>query len=193
MRRRCLWRLRAVRSAARPFASRLAPTGQRISNVGASLLAKRPAAAPHHSIGPAFGRTTALLPTSMPCYSRASFLSAKRIIGMSQYTAFSVELADKIAHVQISRPEKINSMNAAFWSEIVEIFQWIDDTDEVRVVVLSGSGKHFSSGIDLMLLAGVANELGKDVGRSARLLRRKILQLQASFNAVDTCRKPVLA
>ncbi|WP_185045278.1 enoyl-CoA hydratase-related protein, partial [Pseudomonas brassicacearum] len=112
---------------------------------------------------------------------------------MTQYSAFSVELADNIAHVQINRPEKINSMNAAFWSEIVEIFQWIDDTDEVRVVVLSGNGKHFSSGIDLMMLAGVANELGKDVGRNARLLRRKILTLQASFNAVDNCRKPVLA
>ena len=93
---------------------------------------------------------------------------------MTQYSAFSVELADNIAHVQINRPEKINAMNAAFWSEIVEIFQWIDDTDEVRVVVLSGNGKHFSSGIDLMMLAGVANELGKDVGRNARLLRRKI-------------------
>ncbi|MFJ2709252.1 crotonase/enoyl-CoA hydratase family protein [Pseudomonas sp. NPDC087346] len=112
---------------------------------------------------------------------------------MTQYTAFSVELANNIAHVQINRPEKINSMNAAFWSEIVEIFQWIDDTDEVRVVVLSGNGKHFSSGIDLMMLAGVANELGKDVGRNARLLRRKILTLQASFNAVDSCRKPVIA
>ena len=112
---------------------------------------------------------------------------------MSQYSAFNVELVDKIAHVQINRPEKINSMNAAFWSEIVEIFQWIDDTDEVRVVVLSGAGKHFSSGIDLMMLASIANDFGKDVGRNARLLRRKILELQASFNAVDTCRKPVLA
>ncbi|MGY2238565.1 crotonase/enoyl-CoA hydratase family protein [Pseudomonas gingeri] len=112
---------------------------------------------------------------------------------MSEYQAFRVDLADNIAHVQINRPEKINAMNAAFWSEIVEIFQWIDDTDAVRVVVLSGAGKHFSSGIDLMLLAAVGNELGKDVGRNARLLRRKILQMQASFNAVDNCRKPVLA
>src|SRR3546814_6049056 len=45
----------------------------------------------------------------------------------------------------------------------------------------------------LVMLAAVANDLGKDVGRNARLLRRKILQLQASFNAVDNCRKPVLA
>lgn len=112
---------------------------------------------------------------------------------MSDYQAFHVVLTNNIAHVQINRPEKVNSMNAAFWSEIIDIFQWIDETDEVRVVVLSGAGKHFSSGIDLMMLASVATELGKDVGRNARLLRRKILQLQASFNAVDTCRKPVLA
>ena len=87
----------------------------------------------------------------------------------------------------------ISVQNAAFWQEIIEIFRWVDDTDDVRVVVLSGAGKHFSAGIDLMLLASVANEMGKDVGRNARLLRRKILQMQASFNAVDHCQKPVLA
>ena len=112
---------------------------------------------------------------------------------MSDYQAFQVELTGNIAHVQINRPEKVNAMNAAFWTEIIEIFQWIDETDAVRVVVLSGAGKHFSAGIDLMLLASVANEMGKDVGRNARMLRRKILQMQASFNAVDQCRKPVLA
>ena len=112
---------------------------------------------------------------------------------MTDYQAFKVELSNNIAHVQINRPEKINAMNAAFWTEIIDIFKWIDDTDAVRVVVISGAGKHFSSGIDLLLLASVANQLGKDVGRNARLLRRTILQMQASFNAVDTCRKPVLA
>jgi len=112
---------------------------------------------------------------------------------VSDYSAFKVELTDHIAHVQINRPEKINAMNAAFWSEIIDIFQWVEDTDDVRVVVLSGAGKHFSSGIDLMLLASVANELGKDVGRNARLLRRKILQMQQSFSVVDRCSKPVLA
>ncbi|GAB5346840.1 crotonase/enoyl-CoA hydratase family protein [Pseudomonas fluorescens] len=112
---------------------------------------------------------------------------------MSEYQAFLVELTGNVAHVQINRPEKINAMNAAFWTEIIDIFQWVEDTDAVRAVVISGAGKHFSSGIDLMMLASVANAFGKDVGRNARLLRRKILELQASFNAVDNCRKPVLA
>lgn len=112
---------------------------------------------------------------------------------MSDYKAFRIEQVGKIAHVQINRPDKVNAMNADFWREIIEIFQWVDDNDAVRVVVLSGAGKHFSSGIDLMLLASVGAQLGKDVGRNATTLRRKILELQASFNAVDNCRKPVLA
>lgn len=112
---------------------------------------------------------------------------------MAEYSAFKVELIDNIAHVQINRPEKLNAMNAAFWEEIIDIFQWVDDTDAIRVVVISGAGKHFSAGIDLALLASVAGQLGKDVGRNARLLRKTILRMQASFNAVDQCRKPVLA
>ncbi len=112
---------------------------------------------------------------------------------MSDYNAFKVELNDKIAHVQINRPDKINAMNADFWSEIRDIFAWIEETPEVRVVVLSGAGKHFSSGIDLMLLAQVGAQLGKEVGRNARALKRKIEELQSSFNAVDTCSKPVIA
>ena len=112
---------------------------------------------------------------------------------MTDYSAFKVELKDKIAHVQINRPEKINAMNAEFWSEIRDIFAWIEDTAEVRVVVLSGAGKHFSSGIDLMLLAQVGAQLGKEVGRNARTLKRKIEELQSSFTAVDNCSKPVLA
>lgn len=112
---------------------------------------------------------------------------------MSDYQAFNVQLSEQVAHVQINRPDKVNAMNAAFWREIIEIFRWIDDHDEVRAVVISGAGKHFSSGIDLALLGAVAGEMGSDAGRNARLLRRKIEQLQASFNAVAECRKPVLA
>lgn len=112
---------------------------------------------------------------------------------MTEYSALKVELTDSVAHVQINRPEKVNAMNAAFWEEIVDIFQWIDDTDAVRVVVVSGAGKHFSAGIDLMMLASLAGQMVKDVGRNARFLRKTIQRLQASFTAVDTCRKPVLA
>ncbi|QLF91903.1 crotonase/enoyl-CoA hydratase family protein [Pseudomonas sp. ABC1] len=112
---------------------------------------------------------------------------------MNGYKAFTVELSEQVAQVTINRPEKLNAMNADFWREIVEIFRWADDTDAVRVVILSGAGEHFSSGIDLQLLAEAASQMGPDIGRNAERLRRRILELQASFNAVDACRKPVIA
>lgn len=112
---------------------------------------------------------------------------------MSDYKAFQVAVQDKVAHVQINRPEKVNSMNADFWREIIEIFNWADGADEIRAVVLSGAGKHFSSGMDLAVLAGIGSQLGVDPGRNALKLRRKIMEFQASFNAVERCAKPVLA
>ena len=112
---------------------------------------------------------------------------------MSEYKAFKIEVADKIAHVQINRPDKVNAMNADFWREITEIFRWADAADGIRVVVLSGAVKHFSAGMDLMLLAGIGSQLGTDPGRNALNLRRKILEFQDSFNAVERCAKPVLA
>lgn len=112
---------------------------------------------------------------------------------MPEYQAFTVTLTDHVAQVCIARAAKRNAMNEAFWRELVDIFRWIDDTDEVRAVVLSGEGAHFSAGIDLAMLASLAAQMGPDVGRNARLLRKTIQRLQAAFNAVDRCSKPVLA
>lgn len=114
-------------------------------------------------------------------------------ITVNHYQAFCVELTNKIARISINRPDKLNAMNAAFWAEIREVFRWADETDEVRVVVLDGAGAHFSTGIDLALLASVASQLGDDVGRNAERLRRQILDLQESLAAVERCRKPVIA
>lgn len=112
---------------------------------------------------------------------------------MNHYQTFRIELTDKVARVSINRPEKLNAMNSAFWTEIREVFRWADEADEVRVVVLDGAGAHFSSGIDLALLAGIASQMGDDPGRNAERLRRQILELQESLGAVESCRKPVIA
>ena len=112
---------------------------------------------------------------------------------MTAYQTLLVEQIESIAHIQINRPDKINAMNAAFWEEIIQAFEWVDSTDSVRVVIISGAGKHFSAGIDLMLLAQASNRMGNDIGRNAEIIRRNVLRLQASFNAVDECRKPVIA
>ena len=112
---------------------------------------------------------------------------------MHNYQFFKLSIANQVAHLQLNRPEKLNAMNQAFWTEIKQIFEWIDSEPAVRAVVISGAGEHFSAGIDLQMFAGFAAKFGKDAGRNARLLRPTILQLQSALSAVENCVKPVLA
>lgn len=112
---------------------------------------------------------------------------------MPDYKTLLVEQVGKVAHIQINRPEKINAMNRDFWLEMVDVFNWVDETPEVRCAVISGAGKHFSAGIDLQMLAEAASDMEKDIGRKAEAIRRNVLKLQESFNVIDRCRKPVIA
>ncbi|MFT0212814.1 crotonase/enoyl-CoA hydratase family protein [Pseudomonas sp. F1_0610] len=112
---------------------------------------------------------------------------------MTQYKAFKIEHCDKIAQIKINRPEKANAMDAAFWDELLQIMQWIDNEPSVRVAVISGEGKHFSAGIDLTMFMQLANAFGKDPARNANIIKQKIFQLQSTFNAIDQCSKPVIA
>ncbi|MBS7325229.1 MAG: crotonase/enoyl-CoA hydratase family protein [Thiopseudomonas sp.] len=109
------------------------------------------------------------------------------------YHAFNLQVQDKIAVLEMNRPAKLNAMNEDFWRELPEIFAYIEQEPSIRVVVLTGAGEHFSSGIDLNYLASVAGQLGQDPGRNALILRKQIKHLQASLDAVDRCGKPVLA
>ena len=111
-----------------------------------------------------------------------------------KFETLQLSVDSHIAHVRINRPDKANAMNRAMWSEIGSAFEWIDTTPEVRVAVLSGNGAHFTSGIDLAMLAGVADEVDDDCeGRKREKLRRTILALQDSLTSLERCRKPVLA
>jgi enoyl-CoA hydratase len=73
------------------------------------------------------------------------------------------------------------------------IFEALDEDDNVRVIVLSGKGKHFCAGIDLELLMNVAQFAQKCEGRKREQLRKKVLELQAPINAIEQCSKPVIA
>ncbi|MBI3992028.1 MAG: crotonase/enoyl-CoA hydratase family protein [Candidatus Lambdaproteobacteria bacterium] len=113
---------------------------------------------------------------------------------MNKLETMQVSVAQHVAHVVLDRPHKANAMNAAFWREIREVFQWIDGEGEARVAVISANGRHFSAGIDLGLLGGLsAAANGLEPGRRVEKLRRDILSFQDSFSAIERCRKPVIA
>ena len=109
------------------------------------------------------------------------------------YETMCLKIEDGIAHVELTRGSEFNTMNKAFWPEMVKIFGEIENDPLARVVVLSGQGRHFTSGLDLNdFTAGLTTTEGEPA-RSAEALRRTILNMQETMSVLDRCRLPVLA
>jgi enoyl-CoA hydratase len=109
------------------------------------------------------------------------------------YRCFDVDVADKVAHVRMNRPDELNTMVPEFWRELPEIVRSISDSGEARALVLSSTGRHFSAGMDLSVFAngpGLAGDV--EPGRRAANVRLMVARLQDSFTALEAARMPVL-
>jgi trans-feruloyl-CoA hydratase/vanillin synthase len=60
-----------------------------------------------------------------------------------------VEIEDRIAWVTLHRPDKRNAMNPALNDDMVRILDFLEIDESCDVVVLTGAGDSFSSGMDL--------------------------------------------
>lgn len=112
------------------------------------------------------------------------------------YTCFEIEESEGVAHVILSRPDELNTMIPAFWSELPEIIDEMSDSGRVRCVVISSTGKHFSAGMDLSVFTGgsaLDDDASEEVGRQRANLRTNAMHLQRSFSALEEARMPVLA
>lgn len=110
-----------------------------------------------------------------------------------ELTTLLLSLENHVAHLRFNRPQRANALNQTAWNELQNVFEMLDEDDSVRVIVLSGEGKHFCSGIDLELLMSVAGLTETCEGRKREKLRKQILALQAPINAIEQCSKPVIA
>lgn len=69
----------------------------------------------------------------------------------------SVEVADHIAHVTLTRPDKMNALDSEMFEAIIAAGNDLIGNDNVRAVVLSGEGKAFCAGLDVMSFAQLAS------------------------------------
>jgi enoyl-CoA hydratase len=109
-----------------------------------------------------------------------------------EFDTLSVVVEERIATVNLNRPDKANAMNPAMWRELQSCFEWLDDEPGVRVAILAGNGRHFCSGIDLDMFTALKGR-SEDPARQAEHFRRVVLRLQDNLSALEKCRKPVLA
>ena len=105
----------------------------------------------------------------------------------------SLKVKDQVAFIELARPDKANALNKTLWFEIESVAIWANKTPEVRVLVLSGQGKHFCSGIDFSLAMQLIQSTKKlPDGQKQEHLFHEVLKLQRAFTSLETCKKPVI-
>ncbi len=100
--------------------------------------------------------------------------------------------ADRVRLLTFNRPSAANAFNGALYRSIEEALCRADEDESVSVVVLTGKGRHFSSGTDLVEMAALVGHL--DDGGADDATRAGSPHPFSGFaEALLSFRKPLLA
>lgn len=65
------------------------------------------------------------------------------------YETLDVKIEERVAWITLNRPKKLNALTPEMLSEMRQVFNAIDDDENVCVGVLRGEGRAFCAGMDL--------------------------------------------
>lgn len=111
------------------------------------------------------------------------------------YESVTVDIADHVARVTLIGPGKGNAMGPAFWAELPVVFRSLDADPDVRAIVLTGSGRNFSYGLDLAAMGDTLTPMLAEgaLARARADFHTRLKAMQDSITAVADCRTPVIA
>ena len=102
---------------------------------------------------------------------------------MAAYTCIRSETADGVTLITLDRPRVLNAMNRQLWIDFEDALETARGDSAVKVVILTGEGRAFSSGADLK----------ESRNRSAEAYRTYLEGLQAVSRKVILFEKPTIA
>jgi len=101
--------------------------------------------------------------------------------------------ASGVAHLQLNRPERLNTMAPPFFPALRDAVNRLNAEGRTRVLVISSTGKHFSAGMALEVFGGGMPMLNTTSARSRLAFQDSLRQLMRCFDAVEEARFPVIA
>jgi 2-(1,2-epoxy-1,2-dihydrophenyl)acetyl-CoA isomerase len=104
------------------------------------------------------------------------------------YIDIEVEKKDGIVLLTLNRPDRLNAVTWDSWREITHAVNCLEEDDEARVLVVTGSGRGFCSGTDLVAAAAAGGKAPSGGCRSERLCSRFL-----ATAAIIACAKPSIA
>ena len=107
-----------------------------------------------------------------------------------EYQTIQYAVADAVATITLHRPDKLNAFTARMCVELIDAFDRVDEDDEVRAVIVTGSGRAFCAGADLGSGGGSFDNTGAGDKQTIDTHRDGggLLTLR-----IYDCKKPVIA
>jgi enoyl-CoA hydratase len=99
------------------------------------------------------------------------------------YEILQIEINDGIAVVTINRPQAMNALNMRFFQEMDDVIGKLSNNKEVKVMIITGSGKAFVAGADI---AEMVNKNPKEGSAFSRIG-------QHTFRSLEKMEIPVIA
>lgn len=93
------------------------------------------------------------------------------------------EKEDRIALIKLNRPEVLNAMNKQLWLDFQVALEDVKNDHEIKVLIITGEGRAFSTGADL--------KESKD--RSIEEYREYLVELQETSKKIIRFEKPTIA
>jgi enoyl-CoA hydratase/carnithine racemase len=117
---------------------------------------------------------------------------------MTDFETIQLERDGNVGWLRLNRPEKLNSFSIQMWRELRTLGQELRDDPDLRVLVVIGNGRAFSSGIDTSVFTTGAGadsiEGGDDVGtRHEDPTVDGIMRTQEAYNWLAEARYPTIA
>ena len=111
---------------------------------------------------------------------------------------FSLQRDGAVAHLQLNRPERMNTMTPAFFPALRDAVRGLQDDAQTRALVISSTGRHFSAGMALEVF-GASSEgsalqqmLDTRSPRARLSFQESLRRLIDCFSALDEARFPVI-
>jgi enoyl-CoA hydratase len=100
-----------------------------------------------------------------------------------EYSILDVQVNEGIAIVTINRPEALNALNTRFFEEMDSVVETLSKNTEVKIMIITGSGKAFVAGADIAEMVNKSPDEGSAFSRIG----------QQTFRSLEKMEIPVIA
>jgi enoyl-CoA hydratase len=99
---------------------------------------------------------------------------------------------DGITELQLSRPERMNTLGPAFFTALRDAVVGLDEAGRTRVLVITSTGRHFSAGMALEVFAGELALLDTSSARRRLAFQDGLGRLMRCLDVLEEASFPVI-